>query len=204
MMNKAAGYVCSTVSDSHETVYSLLAPEYRKKFLGGELSTVGRLDADTEGLLVFTSDGDLNHRLTSPRWRIPKTYLVYLKTALGAQERKDYAEKLAAGVHVAAEGKAPEADCLPADVEWIPEVESLPASAAAACYLTVYEGKFHEVKRLFAALGNEVLYLKRVAINGLHLDSSLAPGAYRELTAEELTLLDVNEKNLRKEHGTDD
>ena len=73
MMNKKEGYVCSTRGGMHPCVYDLLKDEDKSKRLGGEVSAVGRLDVDTEGLLIFTSDGDLNHRLTSPKWKIPKT-----------------------------------------------------------------------------------------------------------------------------------
>lgn len=198
MMNKQDGYVCSSVGGFHATVYDQLKEEHRHKFLGGEISTIGRLDLDTEGLLIFTTDGSLNHRLTSPKWRIPKVYLVYLRDSVNKENQKDYATKLANGVHIAADGKDPESDCLPAEIEWLDENTLTHSSTGlppkAACHLTIYEGKFHEVKRLFAALGNEVVYLKRVAINGLHLDNSLEVGTYRELTEEELKLLDVNEQ----------
>lgn len=179
MMNKASGTVCSLKGGQYATVYDQLAPEYRGKFLGGEISTVGRLDADTEGLLVLTTDGALNHKLTSPRQRIAKVYRVVLRDAVDAAGRERYAAQLAAGMHIPAEGNAPEADCLPAGIAW----------AEDFCELTVYEGKYHEVKRLFAALGNEVVHLKRIAIASLRLDGSLAPGEYRDLTEEELGLL---------------
>lgn len=193
IMNKPKGYVCSTKGGMHPIVYDLLSEECRGKFLGGEVSTIGRLDVDTEGLLIFTSDGDLNHRLTSPKWNVPKTYLVYLRDSVDEAAREDYTARLAAGVHIAADGKDGEADCKPAVNKWIPSSET-PEGFGAACTLTVTEGKFHEVKRLYAALGNEVVYLKRLSMNGLELDPSLAPGEYRELTEEELKKLDVCEQ----------
>lgn len=191
MMNKAKDYVCSTRGGMHATVYELLDEDARRKFLGGEVSTIGRLDVDTEGLLIFTSDGDLNHRLTSPKYRVPKKYFVHLRDCVDSKQREEYVARLAEGMHIPAEDKAEEADCMPAELEWC-SVEDVP-EAKAAGYLTVYEGKFHEVKRLFAALGNEVVYLKRVSVNRLTLDPSLKPGEYRELTDEEISLLDVKE-----------
>ncbi len=184
MMNKAAGYVCSTKAGVHETVYELLDPKYRQKFLGGNISTIGRLDVDTEGLLIFTTDGDLNHRLTSPRWSVPKTYFVRLRDSVSSEEQQKYVDEMKSGIHICAEGKESEADCLPAELEWCSENE---------CNLTICEGKFHQVKRMFSALGNEVIYLKRMRINNLKLDASIEVGKYRELTDEEVRLLDVSE-----------
>ncbi len=210
MMNKACGYVCSTRGGMHPIVYDLLKDEDHRKFMGGDIGTIGRLDLDTEGLLIFTSDGDLNHRLTSPKWRVPKTYQVYLRDSVSERDRQDYKEKLAAGVHIEAEGKEEAADCLPAELEWQDEnnydlsvgelaKEGKTGKPAAVCHLTVYEGKFHEVKRLFAALGNEVIYLKRLSVNGLSLDPSLEPGQYRELTDEEIKILDISEVNRQED-----
>ena len=197
MMNKAAGYVCSTRGGMHPIVYDLLKDEDHRKFLGGEIGTIGRLDLDTEGLLIFTSDGDLNHRLTAPKWRVPKVYQVYLRDSVTEESMKEYVERLAKGVHVAAEGKEEEADCLPAELEWCrkEDYDFNGKNPEAVCNITVYEGKFHEVKRLFQALGNEVVYLKRLSINGLALDPSLKCGEYRELTEEEIKILDISEKN---------
>lgn len=217
MMNKNANHVCSTTGGLHPTVFDLLGPNEHTKFLGGELHTVGRLDVDTEGLLILTTDGALTHRLTSPKWHVSKTYLVYLRDGVSPESRIRYAKDLAAGVHIEAEDNDPASDCLPAEIEWKDEakyevscLDSVDFNSAgvqtkksvtsgehpqAAAYLTVYEGKYHEVKRLFTALGNEVVYLKRMSINDLELDPSLAPGTYRELTAEEVKLLDVKEKD---------
>lgn len=197
IMNKPQGYVCSTRGGMHAIVYDLLNPEHHRKFMGGDVSTIGRLDVDTEGLLIFTSDGDLNHRITSPKWNIPKTYLVYLRDAVSEEQKKTYIEKLAAGMHIEADGKDEAADCKPAELEWKNPQDYEPrgenAEIQACGELTVTEGKFHEVKRLFAALGNEVVYLKRLRMNNLYLDPTLKPGEYRELTDDELRLLDVGE-----------
>ncbi|MBR1910837.1 MAG: rRNA pseudouridine synthase [Treponema sp.] len=190
MMNKKDGYVCSTKDGSHPTVYELLPVEFRRKFSGVEASTVGRLDVDTEGLLIFTTDGDLLHRLTSPKNNVPKIYEVHLRDSVNDELKHVYAHRLAAGMHIEAEGREEAADCLPAHIEWKDDRK---------CCLTVREGKYHEVKRMFSALGNEVTYLKRIQMNNLKLDDSLQPGMCRELTPRELLLLDVNtekKKNL--------
>ncbi len=196
MMNKASGAVCSTKSDRRKTVFEYISLEDNRKYLGGNLSTVGRLDADTEGLLVITSDGQLIHRVTFPKYEVPKTYLVYLKDSVSNSQKKQYEELLSKGIHIEAEGKDGEADCRPALIEW--KDKNLYYTKAnehplEVCCLTVTEGKFHEVKRIFKALGNEVVYLKRIRINNLYLDESLAEGCYRPLTNEEIKLLDVEE-----------
>ncbi len=187
MLNKPAGYVCSTKSDSHELVMDLLKDEENRKYLGGNLSMVGRLDLDTEGLLIITSDGLLNHKLTFPKYKAEKTYLVHLRDKVDSENRKIYTEKIAQGIHIAAEGKAPEADCAGAKLEWKSE-EEFP-EVPAVCLISVCEGMFHEIKRIFKALDNEVIYLKRLKINNLNLDPNLKPGEYRSLSSQELELL---------------
>ncbi len=187
MLNKPAGYVCSTKSDSHNLVMELLKDEENRKYLGGNLNMVGRLDLDTEGLLIITSDGLLNHKLTFPKYRAEKTYLVYLRDKVDCEKRKFYKEEIVRGIHIDAEGKAAEADCAPANLEWKDEDEF--PEIPAVCLISVYEGMFHEIKRIFKALGNEVIYLKRLKINNLNLDPNLKPGEYRTLSGEELELL---------------
>ena len=180
MMNKPAGYVCSSKGGVHPTVFDLLEDEDKGKRLGGELGIVGRLDLDTEGLLILTTDGDLNHRLTSPKHHVPKTYFVQLeKTVLGA-EQKQYAEAVASGVEIPPEDHEPGAVCRGGRLEW---------KSGDSCQLTIYEGLYHEVKRIFAALGNRVTYLKRISMNNLPLDPALEPGEYRELSEQELSAL---------------
>lgn len=186
MMNKAAGYVCSTKEGEHETVFDLISPEDNHKYLGGYLGIVGRLDVDTEGLLILTTDGKLNHELTSPKHHVEKTYLVKLEKSVPEKERKIYGEKLSKGIHIQADGKDGEADCLPAKIQWGGESGE---EDDRTCRLTISEGKFHQVKRMFSALGNTVTYLKRISIGRLHLDESLAPGGYRDLAPEEIELM---------------
>ena len=188
MMNKAAGYVCSTKEGEHETVFSLLAEADLHGYLGGDLALVGRLDVDTEGLLLFTTDGKLNHFLTSPKNHIPKTYMVYLEDEVDSDSRKRYEARLKEGIHIEADGNEEACDCMSAEIEWLDEKSH---NVPAVCLLTIYEGKYHEVKRMFQALGNKVTYLKRVSFNFLELDKRLLPGQYRDLTEGEV-------ENLRR------
>ncbi len=180
MMNKPAGYVCSSKGGPHPTVFDLLDESDRSRRLGGELGIVGRLDLDTEGLLILTTDGELNHRLTSPKHHVPKTYLVRLETEVPEAVQKQYSEAVAAGVEIPPEDHEPGAVCRGGELEW---------DSADTCRLTIYEGLYHEVKRIFAVLGNGVRYLKRISMNNLALDPSLEPGSYRRLTEQELSVL---------------
>lgn len=180
MMNKPAGYVCSSKGGVHPTVFDLLEDADKGKRLGGELGIVGRLDLDTEGLLILTTYGELNHRLTSPKHHIPKTYSVELENSVSEAEQKQYTETVAAGVEIPPEDHEPGAVCRGGKLEW---------ESGNTCRLTIYEGLYHEVKRIFAALGNKVAFLKRISINNLSLDPALAPGSYRELTEQELSAL---------------
>ena len=180
MMNKPAGYVCSSRGGANPTVFDLLQDEDRCKRLGGELGIVGRLDLDTEGLLIFTTDGDLNHRLTSPKYHVPKTYFVQLENPVSETEQKQYAEAVSAGVEIPPEDQEPGALCRGGRLEW---------KSSDSCRLTIYEGLYHEVKRIFTALGNRVAYLRRISINNLDLDPALEPGKYRELSEQELSAL---------------
>ena len=180
LLNKPAGYVCSAKTGANPTVFDLISEKDRGKRLGGELGIVGRLDLDTEGLLIFTTDGDLNHKLTSPRYHVPKRYYVQLMNPVSDKEQKNYVSKIAAGVHIPPEDHEPAAVCQGGRVEWLSGDE---------CLLTIYQGLYHEVKRIFAAFGNKVEYLKRVGINQLSLDENLESGEYRELTSEEFSRL---------------
>ncbi len=185
MLNKPANVVSSTKDGEHQTVLDLLDEEYNHRFPGGEIHMVGRLDIDTEGLLLLTTDGSLTHRLTSPKNHISKKYFVRLKEPVATEEAAVYKEKFSAGIEVPRESSEDAFVAKPAELEWLNPEES----SAAEAYLTIYEGKYHQVKRMFAAMGNEVIYLKRVAVGSLQLDQNLAAGESRELTAEELELL---------------
>lgn len=169
MLNKPAGYISATEDRSLPTVLELLAEPYA----GRELFPVGRLDRDTEGLLLLTNDGKLAHELLSPKKHVPKTYLVRVDSPVTEEQWT----ALEQGV-VLDDGYRTR----PARLEAL-------AGDSSAVLLTITEGKYHQVKRMFAAVGNRVRYLKRLAMGGLWLDEALAPGQYRELTAAELALL---------------
>lgn len=169
LLNKPAGCVSATEDASCKTVLDYLTGVARK-----DLFPVGRLDKDTEGLLVLTNDGNLAHRLLSPKKHVPKTY--YAKVAGCVQE--EHIAQFAEGISI-----GDEKPTLPARLEILSSGES------SEILLTITEGRFHQVKRMFQAIGCEVTYLKRVSMGGLQLDGSLAPGEYRALTEEEVALL---------------
>ncbi len=179
-MNKAFGTVCSTVSDRRRTVYEEFPQAILTDGNGAKLHSVGRLDADTEGLLLFTNDGKLSNFLTRPESKIEKTYLVALENPVCASEQKNYAEKTMAGLVLPPEKKAGEQKSGGAKILWLSENE---------CEISLCEGKFHEVKRIFRALGNEVKKLKRIKFASLLLPEDLGEGDFRKMTVEEIDSL---------------
>ncbi|MCR5725606.1 MAG: pseudouridine synthase [Treponema sp.] len=207
MMNKCAGVVCANKDGEHRTVFDLIFEQdegLRGTYLGSELHTIGRLDIDTEGLLLLTTDGGLTHRLITPKTHIPKTYAVRLRDRVDESAKADYVRRFAEGLHIPREGNESEFDAEGAELAWLGTDGSCTADGDCAsvvplacdssgkscdCLLTIYEGKFHQVKRMFAAVGNEVVYLKRVSMGTLALDGAIPPGSFRELTALELELL---------------
>lgn len=174
IMNKPAGYVCSSVSDSHKTVYELLPQEMRelvsKPKRGHRLHTVGRLDCDTSGLLFLTTDGHFSHRLTSPENKIEKTYIARLKTP----GNLSYIEKAEKGLILPPEKKAPQQLSLPAFLKPLD-------SQFLLWQVKITEGKFHQVRRIFMALQNEVEQLKRTKIGHFELPSELNEGDFMEI-----------------------
>lgn len=166
-------------SVSSDADADILAP-IRQSIISGELHLVGRLDIDTEGLLLLTTDGGLTHRLISPKSHVTKTYYIRLETPVSPEEQKTYSQQAEKGILIAPEGNDEEYLCKPAALTWISPLE---------CTLVITEGRYHQVKRMMAALGNKVLYLKRQAMAELHLDETLQPGQYRELREEEIRLL---------------
>lgn len=179
MLNKPAGTVSATQDKEAKTVLSLLSPEDRKR---RNLFPVGRLDKDTEGLLFLTDDGMLSHKLISPKKHADKLYFATLAREITIED----VELFASGMKVDEELIA-----MPAELRRLTEEEYagfLPDGGFAAA-VTLQEGKFHQVKRMFAATGNEVLYLKRMAMGGVSLDETLKPGEYRPLTEAELAVL---------------
>lgn len=179
MLHKPAGYVSATDDNTAPTVLSLL-----KDAPGRNLFPVGRLDKDTEGLLLITNDGPLAHRLLSPRRHVDKTYLV---KAAGAVTAGDLA-RLEAGIDIGE--KAP---TLPAGAKLLSQEasdsETESGQTLSFVELTIHEGKFHQVKRMFQAVGKPVLYLKRLSMGSLVLDEALKPGEFRALTKEEIRTL---------------
>ena len=167
MLHKPAGVLTATEDRKQPTVLDLLPPELRR--IG--LAPVGRLDKDTEGLLLLTNDGELAHRLLSPKYHVEKRYFARVDGELSATDAEAFARGMTLG-----EGL----ECLPAGLELLP---------GHACIVTLREGKFHQVKRMLAARGAPVLYLKRLSMGPLTLDDSLAAGAYRLLRAEEISAL---------------
>lgn len=167
MMNKPRGYLSVTEDKRDKTVMELLSKELPQN----KLFPAGRLDKDTEGFLFITTDGQLAHRITGPKNHVPKKYYVALD--------KPVPEAL---IDIFKDGVTLENDekCKSAELEIISEKE---------CYLTLTEGKFHQVKRMFAVYGLTVVYLKRVMIGGLYLDESLKLGEYRELNSDEVDKL---------------
>ncbi len=168
MLNKPAGVVSSTDEPGKRTVLDLLGEAYQN--LG--LFPAGRLDQDTEGLLLLTNDGPLAHRLLSPKRHVDKVYYVEVDGVLDEGD----AEAVRQGVKLA-DGYV----CLPG------ELEPLPGGRAA--HMTLREGKYHQVKRMLAARGKPVIYLKRVRFGPLILDESLPKGGWRALTEEETQAL---------------
>ncbi len=179
IMNKPCGYVCAAASDSHKTVYELLTPELQELVRGAprgsRLHTVGRLDCDTSGLLLITNDGKFSNKITTNP-DIQKTYRARLTEPVTAENQQTYITRASAGLTLPPEKKYGEQKALPAALHF---------EAADVCRVTVGEGKFHEVRRIFRALGNEVVALERVAIGSLTLPPDLAPGQWREMTKEE-------------------
>nr|WP_300003169.1 pseudouridine synthase [Tissierella sp.] len=170
MMNKPQGLVSSTEDPLTETVLSLLSDEY----LIYNPFPAGRLDKDTEGLMFITNDGKLSHELLSPKRGVEKTYYVEVD---GIVEEK-HKEEFESGV------------ILEDGYETLPsKLEIVKSDVISKVYLTIKEGKYHQVKRMFEALSMKVLYLKRISMGTLVLDDSLNLGEYRELTDEEVFLL---------------
>ena len=180
MMNKPQHYVCSTKEGDHETVFDLLDDSLRTPYLQDKLHLVGRLDMDTEGLLLFTTDGELTHRLISPKSHISKTYLCGLEHTETAEHQTAITAKFENGIEVGPEDNEQGFTAQPAQITWLNDTTA---------HLTIYEGKYHQVKRMFAAVGNRIVYLKRISMGQLQLDESLELGEYKELTESDLQLL---------------
>jgi 16S rRNA pseudouridine516 synthase len=224
ILHKPAGVVSATEDKRDRTVIDLLAPELTV------LSPfpVGRLDKDTEGLLLITNDGKLSHELLSPRKHVPKTYRALVAGDVGAEDIQNFTlgvtlddeyVTMPAQLKVLAKqsqdaGAGADTGSTPVDVSYakeliearmlVPEVkleadaetgESVDLSTLSWIELQIHEGKFHQVKRMFEAVGKKVLYLRRIAMGPIQLDATLAPGEWRELTEEEVDSL----RNYRRD-----
>jgi len=168
MMNKPKGVVCANDDAEHPLVFDLMQNELNVQ----KFHTVGRLDKDTTGLLLITDDGQWSHFITSPRHHQPKTY----RTKLAEPLVKDAEEKIKQGIVLKDDIKP----TLPGELKRITDVEIL---------LTINEGRYHQVKRMMAALGNRVIELHRESIGNVTLDVKLAEGEYRQLTQTEVDAL---------------
>ena len=166
MFHKPAGCVSATEDNLNPTVMDFLKGENRN-----DLFPVGRLDKDTEGLLFITNDGNLAHNLLSPRKHINKTYYVKIDGTMSESEITQFKEGLDIG---------DEKITLPAMLEFISTGE------VSEVMVTIQEGRFHQIKRMFQVFGKSVLYLKRISMGSLQLDETLEKGSYRYLTATEL------------------
>lgn len=173
MMNKPQGVISATEDFRDRTVIDLISDNYKvfKPF------PVGRLDKDTEGLLILSNDGQLAHRILSPKKHVNKVYYAEVDGKVTEEDKLLFME----GVILDDGYKT-----LPA------KLEILDSNNISKVKLTIKEGKFHQVKRMFLAVGKKVIYLKRIAIGGLKLDETLELGDYRELTEKELALLEKN------------
>ena len=162
VLNKPQGVISATKDRISDTVLALIPDKF---------FPVGRLDKDTEGLLIITNDGAFAHRIVSPRKEIGKTYLAEVTGVLNESEKL----RLESGMHFE------DFDSKPAKFEFIEETAD-----GSLVLLTIYEGKYHQVKRMFHAVGHEVINLKRIAIGGLKLPEHLKTGEYEEFTLEQL------------------
>ena len=177
LLNKPSGVVSATTDGKNATVLDLLKDENVKG-----LSPCGRLDIDTEGLLLITDDGGLIHRLLSPKKHVDKVYEVHLRKQLSETDKA----RLEEGVDIGDKKEDGSIDyTLPSKVTFAPDDNQ----GRAVILLSIHEGRFHQVKRMLEAVGNEVLFLKRVSMGPLKLPDDMEPGEYRVLTKQEIDLL---------------
>ncbi|MCQ2576624.1 MAG: rRNA pseudouridine synthase [Treponema sp.] len=204
MMNKIMHTVSSNKDGEHQTVFDLLEDNMRTPYLQEKLHLVGRLDMDTEGMLLFTTDGELTHRLISPKSHISKTYFCVLEHSETPEHQAEIKKIFAEGIEVGPEDNEEGFKCESADVHFASEYEienALKISSFAqerseysatpenCAVLKIYEGKYHQVKRMFTAVGNKVIFLKRISMGSLVLDNTLEPGEYKYLDEADLEKL---------------
>lgn len=172
MLNKPAGVISATEDRSCQTVVDLIKEKKRK-----DLFPVGRLDKDTEGLLLITNDGELAHRLLSPKKHVDKCYFARVSGKVTEDDVRSFEN----GVNIGSLEQP--------EITMPGKLEIITSDEISQIHLTIQEGKFHQVKRMFQAVGKEVIYLKRLRMGTLVLDKNLSIGEYRPLTKEELEKL---------------
>lgn len=168
MLNKPQGVICATRDGLSRTVLELIPEEFRRN----GIFPAGRLDKDTEGFVFITDDGDTAHRMLSPKSHVSKLYYAELEK----EAEDDYITAFEDGLVIDGGEK-----CLPAKIEICPDRHFV--------YITLFEGKYHQIKRMAQAVGNNVIYLKRIKIGGITLDERLKPGECREIMHKELAEL---------------
>lgn len=169
MFHKPAGCVTAVSDAQHKTVM-----DYMKDLTRKDLNPVGRLDIDTEGLLLVTNDGMLSHELLSPSKHVPKTYFAKIEGIVTEEDVNRFAQ----GVDIGEKKPTKPA-----------ELKILVSDTLSEIELTISEGKFHQVKRMFEAVDKKVVYLKRLSMGKLVLDENLKPGTFRALSADEIAML---------------
>lgn len=184
MLNKPEGVISATEDKEHKTVIDLLNNEYKTY----SLFPVGRLDIDTEGLLILTNDGQLAHNLLSPNKHINKKYYVELRDPV----EENHINLLENGIQLDEDFITKDAKVEIIENSKLPIDKTTGERNVSKAYITITEGKYHQVKRMFKAVGNKVVYLKRVSMGNLVLDNNLKIGEYRELTEAEINLLKNN------------
>ncbi len=162
MLNKPSGYISSAIVEGEKTIMELLDLKYQRR-----LFPIGRLDKDTEGLILLTNDGQYSHKLMHPNKKVSKIYYVEVDDAL----EEKFIDTFSSGVDIG---------------DYFTKPAKLKIINETTCTLEIQEGKFHQVKRMFEAVGCEVIYLKRIQIGKLELDKNLKNGEYRKLNQEEM------------------
>ena len=175
MLNKPAGVLSAARDKKQTTVVDLITERARK-----DLFPVGRLDKDTEGLLLITNDGELAHNLLAPKKHVDKLYYAIVEGVISSDVIEDFKN----GIKVNDEFTA-----LPAKLEVLKTDNMDYGMQSSEVLVTIHEGKFHQIKKMFVAAGSQVLYLKRLCMGSLRLDEKLKPGEYRKLTKEEIDSL---------------
>lgn len=180
MLNKPKGYISATFDNYHKTVIDLIAREDRIY----NIFPCGRLDIDTEGLLILTNDGKFAHKLMHPKKEVSKTYYAEVEKTLTNNDISLFSS----GLEILAGNNK----------SYKTKKAILQIITGNSCYVTISEGKFHQVKRMFNKVNNKVIYLKRIKIGSLKLDDELKPGEYKELSESEIKLLFDNQYKLEE------